>query len=278
MEKKKKESPLANLAMDIFNTVKSYGMYGIIGIVTICVLYLGFIIFVYIQISSPMTTYGIVTFIQKIIGILAILFLLYFPFKLVYVFLTRWMDKKLPEEKQKAGDKKADTKNEKSELHKWPIVITLQKIAKWLFIILFIVLIILLLKWVFTGDGNLKNGVFPSIGQTLWGKKTHEAKEGALVSPGPQLNPNTQYKWDKKLEIEAERNRHEEEMVKIKQQSTTKTSSTTRTNTGMQVGTGTISGPAPDMSSANNAWNNNQTVSKNTGMQVGTGTIDSPPN
>lgn len=150
-------------------------------------------------------------------------------------------------------------------------------------LILFIIWLCLLIKRdLLDSELQREGGFFGAVSSFFTGKtkqdRISEKNVENFSQPKP-ANPNVQYKWDKKLEIEIEENRHEEEMAKIKQQSSVKTSSnTTPTNTGMQVGTGTISGPAPDMSSANNAWNNNPNVEKNQGMQVGTGTIGSPPN
>lgn len=192
MEKKERESPLANTLIATFDTLISYGIWALVVIGIMIVLYIALIAFVYSRIASPVTDIAAFNFIQRLLGVLVIFLMIYFPLKLVYVFLSRLMDKKLPEEKQKAGDKKADTKNEKSELHKWPILIILQKIIGWALMISFIVLIIWFLNYVFTKKPDLKQGVLPALQESLSGnKKGTQGVINTTTTYNPQsTNPN----------------------------------------------------------------------------------------
>jgi hypothetical protein len=65
-----------------------------------------------------------------------------------------------------------------------------------------------------------EKGFIGNLWEALFGKKEpKEKKSEHSTNNNPQLNPNVQYKWDKKLEIEIEENRHREEMERLKQNS-----------------------------------------------------------
>ncbi len=208
---------LTIMAKDIFNKFLGLGKKTLYGIGIGAIVYIALMIFIYFQITQPISGLeenAAFPFFQKILGIVTIFCMIYFPLKLVYVFFSRMIDEKLPEQPRPSITPTPSaihtTRNLKtSSYQNYSFGDSVKKILGWLLMILFFFLVVFLFKSFFTsGNTKLEEGIFPVMRKSIFGNsgntsssgKSESKKQKTTYQYESKLNPTTKYKQDAKTE------------------------------------------------------------------------------
>ncbi len=209
---------LTIMAKDIFNKFLGLGKKTLYGIGIGAIVYIALMIFIYFQITQPISGLeenAAFRFFQKILGIVTIFCMIYFPLKLVYVFFSRMIDKRLPEQSSPnvtptpSVATSSRAKNLKTSSQNYSLGDSFKKILGWLIMILFFFLVVFLFKTFFTSNNTkLEEGIFPVMRKSIFGNsgntsssgKSESKKQKTTYQYEPKLNPTTKYKQDAKTE------------------------------------------------------------------------------
>ena len=206
---------LTNMAMELFEKLAGLSRGVLITIGIILLFYIVLIFFVYFQITQPITDNIFFIFIQKIAGIGVIFLMIFFPFKLGYIFLQQLMDKKLPAtttsqspavlSQNGTNARGVTTQNTDST----SLLDGIKKMLGRILMILFFIFVIVLLKNIFTSNKvQLNEGIFPVLKKTFFGENTtnssskKSSKQKSISSSQKiyQVSPNVKYRQDSRTE------------------------------------------------------------------------------